>query len=190
MNSMHDIREVADLVHIKASQTIGTVSVIKDAIKRLVARCIIPKSCDLPESNIHSAYNILHDGTCTGEKNTQLLKHLWRASEEKPEVRSFVNVVVRLWLISPTESVLESMGSVVQEVFGAHRQLDHVNAAKELIVRWNGPSVNKADSLIRAVQRRHNYNFTRRTGGIKRALEGTVITRHKTAICPRQALFQ
>ena len=39
------------------------------------------------------------------------------------------------------------MASVVKAVFGvlSSRVLDHGNAEKELIVRWNGPSVPQAD---------------------------------------------
>ena len=187
---MNDIREVADLTQIRDSKTESKIRIMKEAASRLVALRIVPASCDVPEASIGAAYRVLHEERCATGTQQQLLKVLWRESEDKSNIRLFVNIVIRLWLVSPTESVVESMGSVVQEVFGVHRQLDHANAAKELIVRWNGPAVNKADDLIRVVQRKQAYKFTRRTDSIKRALDGTVITRHKTAICPRQSLFQ
>lgn len=44
----------------------------------------------------------------------------------------------RIWLICPIESVSESMGSVLQNIFRDRRQINAVNAEAELIVRWNG----------------------------------------------------
>ena len=45
-----------------------------------------------------------------------------------------IPVVPPNWMIHPTESVVESMTSAVQEVLGVHRQMDDANAAKELQV--------------------------------------------------------
>ena len=36
------------------------------------------------------------------------------ASEEQPQMKPYVDLVIRLWLVSPTESVVESIGSIVQ----------------------------------------------------------------------------
>ena len=52
--------------------------------------------------------------------------------------------------LSPPESVVESMGSVLKAVFGQHRQLKHCNAAKELIARRSGPHPLHYDSLIKS----------------------------------------
>ena len=97
--------------------------------------------------------------------------------------------MVHLWLISPTETVVESMASTIQEVFGAHRQLDHSNAARELVIRWNGPEPCWADSLIGAVQRQANFNFIRHKTGPHQTVNGVVITRHKNTPSAKVVLY-
>lgn len=44
----------------------------------------------------------------------------------------------RVWLLYPCESIVESMGSVLKNIFGEHRNLAPENAEKELIIAWNG----------------------------------------------------
>ena len=52
------------------------------------------------------------------------------------------------------ESVVESMASVIGEVFGERRNMNHVSAAEELAIRWNGACLAKADRLLGGIHRR------------------------------------
>ena len=64
--------------------------------------------------------------------------------------------------MSPPESVVESMASTAQNVDGTHRQLQHENAAHELQIRWNGPTVFCADGVLEACHARlKGRKFTR-----------------------------
>ena len=69
----------------------------------------------------------------------QLLKLLWNQREQKPLLRAYIDLVKRLWLIYPAESVVESMSSILKEVFGTHRNMKHENAAQELAI-WGASS--------------------------------------------------
>ena len=186
LNAMEDIRTVADLRELRRSRSSGVLRFVDGAIQRLVATRIIPAG--VPPASLRLAYQAIQE-TREGLTNQELFKELWKASKTQPELQPFLSLVSRLWLISPAESVVESMGSAVKEVFGAHRQLLHENAAKELIVRWNGPDMCSADGLILEVQRRHKFNFTRSAISITAATEGTVLARHKTKKCPRESFF-
>ena len=181
MRAMEDIRCVGDLEAIRASQSPVQVWLMVDAIKRLIGSQLIPASADVPHSSLREAFDVLHSEPYARGDNRKLLKLLWQEAKVKPAIKSYINLVIRLWLIAPAESVVESMGSVLKEVFGTHRQLKHENAAKELVVRWNGPDVCHAGSLLRAVQDKKHFNFVRRSVNAKQALEGTVISRHKAS---------
>ena len=58
---------------------------------------------------------------------------------------------MRLWLLGPTESVVEPMASAVREVLDLHRNLAQHNTAKELVIRWNDPELCEADEMVDAV---------------------------------------
>ena len=81
------------------------------------------------------------------------------------------------------------MGSVLKAVFRDNRVLDHENAARELIIRWNGPDVAHADGLIERLLRRNPQlnNCVRAT--ISQAVEGTVIARHLSTRHPRSLIY-
>ena len=53
-----------------------------------------------------------------------LLKLMWGLRDDKPLLRLFIDVVKRLWLIVPVESIVESISSILKEVFGTHRIRD------------------------------------------------------------------
>lgn len=184
---MPDIRAIADLQALRRSPTSGILKDVDAAQRRLLARRIIPE-CVAPGS-LRVAYEAIK-ATEDGLSNPRLYQELWKAAAQKPELKPFVALVTRLWLCSPTESVVESMASVAKEVFGAHRQLSHENAAKELVVRWNGPDTCSADWLVTEVQRRHKYNFTRSATSIMAAVEGTVIARHRSTPSVLTAVFK
>ena len=123
--------------------------------------------------------------------NPEMLRALWKmAADGQPELWPFLHLVVRLWLISPSESVVESMAGIVKVVFGPHRRLLHENAAKELIIRWNGPELCSADGLVNRVQQKYRFNFSRSSVSIAAATEGTVIARYKSQKCPRLSYYE
>ena len=188
LDLMPDIRDVADLERIRSDKTPRQVPVILDALKRLESRRIIPSSARAPESSVRAACEVIHEELCAKKGNQHLLKELWIKQQSDPAIRPFVEVVIRLWLISPPESVVESMGSVIQEVFGNHRQLDHKNAAKELSIRWNGPELCRSDDLVWAVRRKCGVKFLKRSWNYYNS-EGTVIKRHRGVECPRVSVY-
>ena len=55
------------------------------------------------------------------------------------------------------------MASVMKNVFKVNQVLNHENAARELVIRWNGPDVAHSDGLIEQVLRRRPElnNFVR-----------------------------
>ena len=184
MDVMGHVMNVGNLKRIRASGDKLGATDIQRSVEHLVARRVIPPSCRTTLETVRAALSVIRNSDETD--NQALLKVLYKA----PELRGYVNLVCRLWLIHPTESVVESMASAVQEVFGVHRQMDHSNAAMELQVRWNGPDPFHADKLLRAVQAKHRFNFSRQSSNVRQALEGTVISRHKNNVKPNQAIFR
>ena len=91
-------------------------------------------------------------------------------------------LVTQLWLVTPAESIVESMARVAKDVFDTHRRLGHRKAAKELTTRWNCPGLTAADSLIRAVNSKNKFNFKRTRSSLAAAFEGTVIARHRPKV--------
>ena len=186
MDVMLDVRQAADLERLQAAGEPSRAAAIQASVDRLVARRVIPPSARTTPEAVRGALEILY--RCEKLNNQALLKVLYKSVD--PAVRSYISLVCRLWLIHPTESVVESMASSVQEVFGVHRQLEHANAAMELQVRWNGPDPFHADHVIRAVQAKQKFNFCRQSSNVRQAIEGTVITRHKNSMKPKTAAFR
>lgn len=184
---MADIRTVGALSDIQSQQESASdqVSAVVKATARLASAKLIPVSA-IPEQNsiLHA---VLAVRSSPQASNKELLKMLHRLGEK---VRPFANLVVRVWLLSPPESVVESMGSMLKEIFSMHRQLLHENAAKELVIRWNGPDVDDCDALLRAVQKKKGYDFIRRSVNVKNMLAGTVIARHRATRSHRTSLFR
>ena len=186
LNAMEDVRTVADLQELRRSRSSLVLRSVDSAIHRLVTNRIVPEG--VPPAALRLAYQAIQE-TEEGLTNQELFKELWKQSKAQPELQPFLSLVSRLWLISPAESVVESVSSVVKDVFGEHRRLLHENAAKELMVRWNGPDLCSADGLILEVQRRNKFNFTRSAISISAATEGTVLARRKTKHCLREPFF-
>ena len=184
---MIDIMDVSNLKRIRAAENPPDCGKIQHAVDRLVARRVIPPSCRTTPEAVKTAVAIIR--RCDETTNQKLLKVLYKSLDKAPSVRSYVHLVCRLWIVQPTESVVESMASAVQEVFGVHRQMEHSNAAMELQVRWNGPDPFHADQTIRAVQQKHRFNFCRQSSNVRQALEGTVITRYRNAVKPKCAIY-
>ena len=192
-NMLH-IRQVADLHQLAASDVPVAVSacLVRSAANRLAEGKLVPPSAVPSEMDIRAGLTLLRD------HRTSTSQELWKLlvrpdNRQNLHIKAFADFVTRLWLLTPPESVVESMASVIGDVFGDHRQLDHCNAAQELVVRWNGPSVCRADRLLKRVQRgmagKDTFRCVRRTASIGQAWEGTVISRHKKASDPKACLW-
>ena len=184
---MPDIRQVADLHQLAASEVHVPLSarLVREAANRLAAGKLVPRSAVPSEVDIRAALSLLR------RHPSHTSQQLWKLlvspeHQQNLHIKGFADFVTRLWLLSPPESVVESMASVIGDVFGEHRQLNHVNAAKELVVRWNGPNMCRADKLLKTVQAdlsgQDTFRCVRRSNApIGQAMVGTVITRHKRA---------
>ena len=182
---MESIRTVSDLCAIQSSPTSSVVGSVLVAASRLHSSGIIPHT--VPVDAVRATYEALKElppSTCKG-----LFKELYRHNRSS-EMRPYMELVVRAWLVSPTETVVESMAITVKAVFGENRVLDHENAAHELIIRWNGPDLVHADWLIERVLRKNpHFNHFVRTN-IAGAVEGTVISRHRRHRNPRSYIYK
>ena len=123
LKQMANIRSVADLVHLRNSKRTlqELVSEVLANMQYLARSGLIPRSCVTSESSVLEAVTVLRSLACEGPETSQgLLKALWRLREDKPLLRAYIDVVKRLWLLFPVESVVESMSSILKEVFGTH----------------------------------------------------------------------
>ena len=162
---------------------------VVEAGRKLGEVGIVPASAVPSGRAIRAAYDFLR--SVPGEvTNADLYGLLHKRAQTDPILRPYLEAVARIWLMSAPESVVESMASVVKDVFGEHRQLEHRNAAMELAVRWNGPEAACADGLVKAVQNTYHTKFVR-TGQqtIGRSLHGTVLSRHYARRCVRSETF-
>ena len=184
---MFHIRMAGDLERIQKAPTSGIVSEVGKALERLQRERIIPKG-DIPRDSIMATYLKLR--MTEPGSNQKLLKTLWSDGDQR--LSAYLAIVVRLWLLSPAESVVESMASAVKAVFGTQqaRGLNHESAEHELIIRWNGPNVPHADWLIKAVLRKHPHldNFVR--ASFSEQVQGRVIARHKRERCARSFIYR
>ena len=187
LDAMPDIRDVADLQRLRNGKVLA--SEVADASRRLVARRLVPSSAEVAANTAEATIRILAEAS-PSLGNAELLKLLWSRRTEAPEVRQYLESCIRLWLISPPESVVESMASVLGEVFGAHRNLDHDSAAKELVIRWNGPDLAHSNSVVSsaAAALRKRFRTTSDSSRLKTAL-GAVISGRLAKQCPRATVF-
>ena len=167
---MGHIKMVGNLSHTAASSVPQhtQVSALKQAGEILARAKLVPASSVPPEWAVVEAVVFLR--AQKDSNNKALLRAMWLAAKENAALRPYANFVIRLWLLLPAESVVESMGSVLKEVFSTKRQLRHENAAKELLVRWNGPPVAKAGGLVREVRSTYRHQFVRRDERMKHVL--------------------
>ncbi|KAF0296390.1 spicule matrix protein [Amphibalanus amphitrite] len=186
MDAMNDIRTASDLHSIKQSRTSSVAVEVQQALHRLKRRRMIPDV--VTGECLKVAYQALQN-SAPNLSNQELLKFLWERAKLQAALTPYVDTVIRLWLLCPAESVVESMGSTVKAVFGVHRQLRHDNAEKELIVRWNGPDPAHSDYVVQAALKRGGFDFVRSTVSIVSMLQSTVIARHKAAKCARTYIF-
>ena len=186
-DKMDAIKTVGNLCAIQASQTSSIVGSVLVAASRLHSSGMIPSK--VPQDAVRAVYDALKNLPAS-QCCKVLFKELWRVSQSDPRLCPYMELIVRVWLITPTETVVESMASTVKAVFGVNRVLDHQNASQELIVRWNGPDVAHADWLIERVLGRNPRlnNFVR--SNIAAAVEGTVISRHRASRDPRSYIFR
>ena len=184
---MADVRVAGDL---KGMQRLheDCLAGVKRSMDRLIQERFAPRSSAVDLGSIRASWQFLNKQS-TELSNQALLKLLAGEAKVWHELRPYYNFVVRMWLLSPPESVVESMGSVAENVFGTHRQLDHRNAAMELQVRWNGPTVFQADGLVQSVQAKYQHRFGRALD-IKTNLEGTVIRKHLALGCKSANIFK
>ena len=192
---MANIRQVADLHLLAVSEApvSSSASLVREAANKLAAGRLIPRSAVPSAVDIRAALTLLRRQRAW--TNQQLWKLLVsREHRQNLHVKAFADLVTRLWLLSPPESVVESMASIIGEVFGEHRQLNHENAAQELVVRWNGPSLCRADHLLKSVQQKlsgqDTFRCVRRTTTIGQSMDGTVISRHKRAADSKACLWR
>lgn len=185
--SMGDIRNAGDLQRLQRLGHVDCLNSIKASIDRLVQVKLAPKSAAVDMASLSAAWDFLRLQP-GGLSNQDLMSMLAKQAEEQAALRPFYRFACRMWLISPPESVVESMGSVIDDVFGCHRQLDHANADMELQVRWNGPSAFNAGPIIDAVQARRGFRF-RRAGDIGVSVQSLVVRRHLDK-CKRSSIFR
>ena len=156
------------------------------ASQRLRRSGLIPSAFSM--ESIRATYDELHSDVCKNFKtNQKLLKHLLLS--KNTVIKPYVNLVVRIWLLSPPESVVESMASAVKEVFGVHRNLTHANAAMECVIRWNGPELCAADQLIDAVVANVQQRSHASRGAAPGILTGMVLRRYLGNVCARSKAF-
>ena len=147
------------------------VSQVRLACKALSAAKLVPASAVPPEWSVTEGVRLLTAGPATNEA---LMKALWLSARDNAALRPYVDMVACCWLLCPAESGAESMGSVLKDVFAPKRQLRHENAAKELLIRWNGPAVGHVEGLVKEAQRANRFHFTRQ-GQRHKSILGLVI---------------
>ena len=182
---MEDVRLVGDLLQLRSARFVYVTVDIANASERLQRSGLVPTACSM--ESVKTCFNELRSDACKGmTTNQELLKHL--LLHQTAATKPYLDLVIRIWLISPPESVVESMASAVKEVFGMHRQLTHANAAMEMAIRWNGPDLCSADQLIGAVVAKLQLGRAT-SSGASALLAGKVIRRHLGNVCARSRAF-
>ena len=121
-----DLGTVGDLLQLQTARFAYVTVDIAKASERLHRSGLVPVPCSV--ESIRAVFDELHSDRCSSMATyQQLLKHL--LAVQTAQMKPYLDLVVRIWLLSPPESVVESMGNVVIEVFGTHRQLSHANTA-------------------------------------------------------------
>ena len=186
--AMDNIKTIGDLCQLRALKHESSALLVTMAADELVRQHLIPPAAAVTKEAVIAAWRCVRRYP---EEDTRGLYTKLRAEATgKPMLRAYVDLVTRIWLICPMESVVESMASVIADIFGDHRQLDHENATKELQIRWNGPAPERADPLVDLLQRRCSYRFERTsTVGVLASADGTVIQRLGNKRCPRETIF-
>ncbi|XP_043241439.1 uncharacterized protein LOC122391496 [Amphibalanus amphitrite] len=187
--AVSDAKIIADLKSLQQVRNVDCLKSVRRSVENLVSQRMVPVSAAVDEEDIMTVYRFL-TGQPAGASNQQLLQALLKEATDSRTFERYAHLVIRLWLLSPPESVVESMASVVGDIYGVHRQLDHRNAERELMIRWNGPDVHHSGDLVEAVQCRYNNSFVRGSVDARTAIEGTVVRRHKSTTCRRTTVFR
>lgn len=187
--AIHDIKIIGDLKSLQQVRHVDYLKNVRRSVEKLVGQRVIPASVAVDEEDIATVYKFLTEQPADAS-NQRLLQALRRRASDGRALKRYADLAIRLWLLSPPESVVESMASVVSDIYGVHLQLDHHNAEHELMLRWNGPDVHHCESVVQAVQCRYRDSFIRESVNVRTAMEGTVIRRHKAERCRRAAVFR
>ena len=181
--NIEDVRAVGDLVQLQSARFVYATIDVTKASERLKRSGLTPAAC--PLDSVRAVFDELRSDTCKAMRtNQELLKHLLLL--KAPAMKLYLDLVTRIWLLNPPESVVESMASAVKEVFGVHRQLSHANAAKELVIRWNGPELCEADQLVAAAVAKMSAGGAS-TSGLHHM--GKVLRRHMDTASARSRAF-
>lgn len=189
-SNMSLLRKVGDLGTLREARHARCLVHIREAAVELADHGIIPQSAVVSCKDVQAAFNAVRDMPA-GLSNAEYFRRLSNKAKENAVIKRYVELVNRVWLLAAPESVVESMGNVVQDVFGHHRGLRHDHAALELFIRWNGPDIMASDPLLDEVQKTYKNKFVRTDDrAIDKSLQGTVMRNHKKKQCERAALFQ
>ena len=126
-----------------------------------------------------------------------LRQTLAKLEQGRNELTNTTNTVRPQQNVNQMDKVSDVLFRLRQERSGEHRQLNHENAAQELVVRWNGPSLCRSDQLLKSVQQKLSGQDTfrcvrtrRTTTIIGQSMDGTVISRHKRAADSKACLWR
>lgn len=158
---------------------------VPTAVKTLKEQKILPKSLGVGLPQIRAAHSFVRQ-LPRDLTDVELYVRLESQAQDETILGSYSAMVARIWMLAAPESVVESMCSVIKDIFGENRQLSHSNASKELCVRWNGPEPVCADRLLDLVRQRcQKDNFL--TVGQRDI--GKVIKRHLRRKCHRVSVY-
>ena len=185
---INDMRNAGDLVQLQRTSHEDCLSSVKGSIDKLVEGNMAPRSATVEMPSVRAAWDFVRKQDA-GLSNQELLALLAEETKARPITAPFYSFVVRCWLMSPPESVVESMASTAQNVFGTHRQLQHTNAALELQIRWNGPSVFSADAVLEACLTQFKGRRFTRVKDIGPQVE-SIVTQRLMKKCRRHSVFK
>ena len=167
------------------SKHIVNVSSVPTAVRTLKEQKILPNELVVGLPQIRAAHKFVRE-LPNELTDRELYVRLQKQAQSEAILGPYGDMVARIWMLAAPESVVESMCSVVKDIFGENRQLSHANAAKELCVRWNGPEPVCADKLLEHVRQRcQKDNFL--TVGQKDI--GKVMRRHLGRRCHRAPVY-
>ena len=186
--SMEQMRLIGDPRALRDLKHESSLALVETAAESLVARKLIPHSAKVSRTDILAAWRFLSRHPDADSKD--LYKLLAKEAENDEQLAPYLALVTRAWLIGPVESVVESMASVLGDVYGTHRQLEHDSGEDELIIRWNGPELSQASSLLEFLQQREHFKFKRRGNPkVWESLPGKVMRRLARRVCARAPVF-
>ena len=109
---MLDIRTAGDLVRLKQTGHVEHLKEVERRIKSPREQSLIPASAHVGLESLTATCRVLTEAS--GSTNQELLVTLHKEAQAHPLLKPYVDLVTRLWLIFPAESVGESMASVAE----------------------------------------------------------------------------